>query len=170
MLFILLNINKRFRQGENPCLSSAFTVIKHPVAFQVPAMRSGRSRTQFGSLLPSAASSYAVYDAPAAGVTTRNVAPSAAMYNQLPEDADYQRLIIPALNQASPAASAVAMAAPSTAEADCKQQTTPLSSPQSTEPSFQWPMTEAEDDQISRILYGPSQRRRLPVFTQFCPE
>ncbi|CAD5193394.1 unnamed protein product [Musa acuminata subsp. malaccensis] len=152
-------------------------------ASEVPAMRSGRSRTQFGSilpsaassyavfgsLLPSAASSYAVYDA-AAGVTTRNVAPPAAINNHLTADADYQRLIIPAPNQASPAASAGAMAAPSTAEADCKQQTTPLSSPQSTEPSFQWPMTEAEDDQISRILYGPSQRRRLPVFTQFCPE
>ncbi|CAL9079491.1 hypothetical protein MUK42_27281 [Musa troglodytarum] len=141
-------------------------------ASEVPATRSGRSRTrtQFGSLVPSAAaSSYAVYDA-AAGVTTRNVAPSAAMNNQLTSDADYQRLIIPAPNQASPAASAGAMAAPSTAEADCKQQTTPLSSPQSTEPSFQWPMTEAEDDQISRILSGPSQRRRLPVFTQFCPE
>ncbi|RWW32001.1 hypothetical protein BHE74_00010369 [Ensete ventricosum] len=138
---------------------------------QVPATRSGRSRTQFGSLLPSASSSSAVYDAAAAGVTTRNVAPPAAMNNHLTADADYQRVIIPAPKQASPVASARAMAASSTAEVDCKQQTTPLSSPLSTtEPSFQWPMTEAADDQIRRTLYGPSQRRRLPVFTQFCAE
>ncbi|KAK1301317.1 hypothetical protein QJS10_CPB12g01323 [Acorus calamus] len=33
-----------------------------------------------------------------------------------------------------------------------------------------WPPNKATEEYINRILYGPSQRRRLPVFAEICPE
>ncbi|KAG6473195.1 uncharacterized protein LOC122027922 isoform X1 [Zingiber officinale] len=44
----------------------------------------------------------------------------------------------------------------------------PLASPMSLKSSFQLLLTEIEDAQITRVLYGLNQRSRLPVFTQFC--
>ncbi|XP_008811573.1 zinc finger CCCH domain-containing protein 9-like [Phoenix dactylifera] len=38
------------------------------------------------------------------------------------------------------------------------------------EPSFIWPPTQEEEAYINQVLYGPSQRRRLPVFCEICPQ
>ncbi|KAJ8505112.1 hypothetical protein OPV22_005998 [Ensete ventricosum] len=57
-------------------------------------------------------------------------------------------------------------ASPPAAEADRHHQ---LAAAAAADLSFRWPPTGAEDAQITQVLYGRSQRRRLPVFTQFCP-
>jgi hypothetical protein len=37
-------------------------------------------------------------------------------------------------------------------------------------PTFQWPPTAEEDAFFTEKLYGPSRRRRLPVFQDICPD
>ncbi|XP_039123355.1 uncharacterized protein LOC120259970 [Dioscorea cayenensis subsp. rotundata] len=59
-----------------------------------------------------------------------------------------------------PIAAALALAA--------KASTTPTVPPREP-PSFVWPPTEEEEAVINRVLYGSSQKRRLPVFLEICP-
>uniref|UniRef100_A0A0E0D1F1 Uncharacterized protein n=1 Tax=Oryza meridionalis TaxID=40149 RepID=A0A0E0D1F1_9ORYZ len=45
----------------------------------------------------------------------------------------------------------------------------PSSAPSPRE-EFAWPLTDEEDELIINVLYGPTNRRRLPVFRRICPD
>uniref|UniRef100_A0A6V7QQX5 C3H1-type domain-containing protein n=1 Tax=Ananas comosus var. bracteatus TaxID=296719 RepID=A0A6V7QQX5_ANACO len=57
-----------------------------------------------------------------------------------------------------------------TSKAESSLAPTPHTSLPPPDSTFAWPPSEEEDEYITRVLYGPSSRRRLPVFADICPE
>ncbi|XP_020104341.1 mRNA decay activator protein ZFP36-like [Ananas comosus] len=57
-----------------------------------------------------------------------------------------------------------------TSKAESSLAPTPHASLPPPDSTFAWPPSEEEDTYITRVLYGPSSRRRLPVFADICPE
>lgn len=155
---------------------------KNSLLFQLTVRRSDQSQSPFCSI-SSAADLSAVG---AAGGTTSDVISPPALVTMLPADAESKQLefldfssqisVEPQMpdQEADEETTGNAAQYPMTslldAEIDNKLMFSPLPSAMSAMSTLKWPLTEAEDALVTRVLHGPSRRRRLPVFTEFCSE
>ncbi|KAJ0988575.1 hypothetical protein J5N97_006931 [Dioscorea zingiberensis] len=76
---------------------------------------------------------------------------------------------IPPPVAAALARATISKASTNTTTTAAEDETPTIPTPPPEPPSLVWPPTGEEEEIIKRVLYGTSQRRRLPVFLEICP-